>query len=74
MLYEWAGPGSKLYYCDINQQATAEGGKNLEEFYKRVGQPIHIRTQEKVEELFGERAQELARQAAEQGKILLEWA
>jgi long-chain acyl-CoA synthetase len=28
---------------------------------------------EKVEERFGERAQELARQSAEQGKILVEW-
>ena len=28
---------------------------------------------EKIEERFGERAQELARQSAEQGQILLEW-
>ena len=28
---------------------------------------------EKIEERFGERAQELARESAEKGKILLEW-
>jgi long-chain acyl-CoA synthetase len=29
---------------------------------------------EKIEDRFGERAQELARQSAEQGEILIEWA
>lgn len=54
ILYDWAAPGSRLYYCDINLQVTSEANVQMEAFYKRVGQPIYARSRATVEELIGE--------------------
>ena len=52
-LYDWAGKGSKLFFCDADADVseTTEKLKPVFELYSKVGQPIYIRSQEKLRKM-----------------------
>ena len=52
-LYDWAGEGSKLFFCDAdaNVSETSEKLQPVFELYSQVGQPIHIRSQDKLRKM-----------------------
>ena len=52
-IYDWAGEGSKLFLCDADADSseTTEKMKPVFNLYAKIGQPIHIRTKEKLLEL-----------------------
>jgi len=49
-LYDWAGAGSKLFFCDADADVseTSEKLKPVFELYSKIGQPIYIRSQERL--------------------------
>jgi len=54
-LYEWAGEGSKLFLCDADADVseTSERLKPVFDLYSKIGQPIFIRSQERLKEMAG---------------------
>jgi len=52
-LYDWADEGSKLFLCDADADAaeTTDKLKPVFELYAQIGQPIFIRSKEKLFEL-----------------------
>jgi hypothetical protein len=52
-LYNWAGPGSKLFLCDTNVDVVTEVSRQLDTFYTQVKQPIYRRTRKQLIELLG---------------------
>lgn len=52
-LYDWAAEGSRLFICDADAYAseTSDSLKVVFDFYAGIGQPIYIRTKEKLFEL-----------------------
>jgi O-methyltransferase involved in polyketide biosynthesis len=50
-LYDWAGPGSKLFLCDTNVDVVTEVSRQLDTFYAQVKQPIYQRTRKQLLEL-----------------------
>jgi hypothetical protein len=53
VLYNWAGPGSKLFLCDTNIDVVTEVSRQLDTFYAQVKQPIYRRSKQKLLELLG---------------------
>jgi O-methyltransferase involved in polyketide biosynthesis len=53
VLYDWASPGSALFLCDGDLKAMSEATKKTMEFYKSVGQPVHLREVSTLERLVG---------------------
>jgi hypothetical protein len=51
VLYDWAGPNSKLFICDINELGRTEASKGLLGFYQKVGQPVYLRPQSSLMQL-----------------------
>jgi hypothetical protein len=54
ILYDWASPGSKLFICDVDVQASTEASKDLVEFYQKVGQPVYNRPKSRLIQLLGD--------------------
>jgi len=50
-LYEWAAPGSKLFISDGDNPNTPEEARQLQEFYNRLGQPVHFKPLERFYEI-----------------------
>jgi SAM-dependent methyltransferase len=53
VLYDWAEPGSKLFFCDIEIQVASEMADQTDEFYAKLNQPVFRRTRSKLIELLG---------------------
>jgi hypothetical protein len=51
VLYDWAGPNSKLFICDIDERGRTEASKGLLGFYQKVGQPVYLRPQSSLMQL-----------------------
>jgi hypothetical protein len=54
VLYDWADKGSKLYICDVNTKSMTKAMMEAFEFYKKVGEPIHLRSTDTLKGLLGE--------------------
>ena len=52
-LYNWAGKGSKLFFCDADADASEVTAKlkPVFELYAKIGQPIYIRSKDKLLEM-----------------------
>jgi hypothetical protein len=50
-VYDWAAPGSQLYICDMEPGTESDKFNTTIEFYRSVGQPVHVRSRERLEEL-----------------------
>jgi hypothetical protein len=52
-VYDWSAPGSKLYICDLEHRPGTETERfnTTIEFYKSVGQPVYLRSRERLVEL-----------------------
>lgn len=53
VLYNWAGPGSKLFLCETNIDVVTEVSRQLDAFYTQVKQPIYRRSRQRLQELLG---------------------
>ncbi len=53
VLYDWAEPGSKLFFCDINHEVATNMNEQLMKFYSQVKQPVFLRSRSKLKELLG---------------------
>lgn len=53
VLYEWASSGSKLFICDTATSAKTDQLDKVQDFYKQVKEPVHIRTEEQFRGLLG---------------------
>ena len=53
VLYDWAGPGSKVFVCDINPEIVTETSEKAIAYYKDIGQPMFIRNPQALTRLFG---------------------
>ena len=52
ILYDWADEGSKLFLCDADAGGEGtEDDREIQEIYKRVGQPLYLRSREETLEL-----------------------
>jgi O-methyltransferase involved in polyketide biosynthesis len=53
ILYNWAGKGSKLFFCDADADASevTDKLKPVFELYAKIGQPIYIRSKDKLLEM-----------------------
>ncbi len=52
ILYDWTGDNAKLFFCDSDApNAPTEVGKKFLELYKKLNQPVYIRSKEKMLEL-----------------------
>ena len=52
-LHAWAAPGARLFLSDADSERPNERLQPLFEIYKQIGQPICIRTKERLMELAG---------------------
>jgi O-methyltransferase involved in polyketide biosynthesis len=52
-LYNWTGKGSKLFFCDADADASEVTNKlkPVFELYAKIGQPIYIRSKDKLLEM-----------------------
>jgi len=53
-LYDWAGPGSRLFLCDIGMQESPtapKAGVDMMKLYEKLGQPLYVRSQKSLEAL-----------------------
>jgi hypothetical protein len=53
VLYDWAGPGSALFFCDTDINVVTETTRQLDVFYSQVRQPIFRRSRARLTELLG---------------------
>jgi hypothetical protein len=53
VLYDWAGPGSKLFLSDLDLGSLSAASKGTLEFYKKVGQPVFTRTVTTLQKMVG---------------------
>jgi len=51
--YDWAAPGSRLFLCDTNIAIVTPTTRKMEEFYKKVKEPVHQRNEARIRELLG---------------------
>jgi hypothetical protein len=53
ILYSWVNKGSKLFLCDADADSSEITSKlkPVFELYSKMGQPLHIRTKEKLEKI-----------------------
>ena len=52
-LYDWAARGTRLFISDVDTKRITEATEKVFTFYQKVGQPVHARSQERLEELIG---------------------
>ncbi len=54
VLYDWAGKDSRLFVCDLGfeeAEVSTSSGKEMDALYKRIGQPIYLRSRNTLEAL-----------------------
>lgn len=52
-IYQWVGPGSRLFISDVSNERATEAGHDISEFYAKVNQPLYLRSESRIRELFG---------------------
>lgn len=50
-LYEWSGPNARLFLCDVDGANLTDELRTFADIYAKMGQPLHLRPNERLQEL-----------------------